>query len=193
MISNCSRDFGSKNNIDPDYLYYLGVLFGIINGGSRFLWGYLMDKFGFKTLMFIITIIEIAIAGSLYFSAAYPILYIISILLISACIGGHFSILSPVFNKIFGLEKGPEMYGLTGNFIGVASISGPIMTNFVLNENKDFLIVFLVGGALCVVKLVVLIFFKEDDQFKYSLIETLMKEDKNERHESLTDEENKNE
>jgi MFS-type transporter involved in bile tolerance (Atg22 family) len=146
-----------------------------------------MDKFGFKTLMFIITSIEILIASTLYFSVFNPILYIISILLISACIGGHFSILSPVFNKIFGLEKGPEMYGLTGNFIGVASISGPIMTNFLLKEKTDFLIVFLVGGALCVVKLVVLIFFKEDDQFKYSLIEDLMKDGKNEGQENLTD------
>ena len=146
-----------------------------------------MDKFGFKALMFIITSIEILIASTLYFSVFNPILYIISILLISACIGGHFSILSPVFNKIFGLEKGPEMYGLTGNFIGIASISGPIMTNFLLKEKPDFLIVFLVGGALCVVKLVVLIFFKEDDQFKYSLIEDLMKDGKNEGQENLTD------
>ena len=146
-----------------------------------------MDKFGFKTLMFIITSIEILIASTLYFSALNPILYIISILLISACIGGHFSILSPVFNKIFGLEKGPEMYGLTGNFIGIASISGPIMTNFLLKEKPDFLIVFLVGGALCVVKLVVLIFFNEDDKFKYSLIDDLMKDGKNEGQENLTD------
>ena len=150
-----------------------------------------MDKFGFKALMFIITSIEILIASTLYFSVFNPILYIISILLISACIGGHFSILSPVFNKIFGLEKGPEMYGLTGNFIGVASISGPIMTNFLLKEKTDFLIVFLVGGALCVVKLVVLIFFKEDDQFKYSLIDDLMKDGKNEGNEKLTDDNNK--
>ena len=150
-----------------------------------------MDLFGFKVLMFIITFIEILIACTLYFSVNSPIIYIISILLISACIGGHFSILSPVFNKIFGLEKGPEMYGLTGNFIGIASISGPIMTNFLLEDKPDFLIVFLVGGALCIVKLVVLIFFNEDDKFKYSLIDDLMKDGKNEGHEGLIEDENK--
>ena len=64
-----------------------------------------MDKFGFKILMFIITSIEIIIAATLYFSVQNDILYIISVLLISACLGGHFAILSPVFNKIFGLEK----------------------------------------------------------------------------------------
>ena len=126
-----------------------------------------MDKFGFKVLMFIITAIEIIISATLYFSVQIEALYIISVLLISACLGGHFAILSPVFNKVFGLEKGPEMYGLTGNFIGIASVSGPLMSNFVLKEKKDFLIVFLVGGALCVVKFVVLIFFNENIKFKY--------------------------
>ena len=124
-----------------------------------------MDKFGFKVLMFIITGIEIAISISLYFTVKITILYILSILLISACIGGHFSILSPVFNKIFGMERGPEMYGLTGIFIGVASICGPLMTKFLLNDPGDFLAVFLIGGALCVIKLIVLFFFDENDPF----------------------------
>jgi len=172
-------------------LYILGILFGIINGSSRFLWGYLMDLFGFKILMFIITGIEIAIACTLYWAAENDYLYIISVLLISACIGGHFSILSPVFNKIFGLEKGPEMYGLTGNFIGVASICGPLMSRFLLNERSDFLIVFLIGGALCVIKLVVLIFLNENEKFKYSGgVDALMDsgDSKNEKNEPITEE-----
>ena len=69
-----------------------------------------MDKFGFKVLMFIITTIEIIIAATLYFSVQIEVIYIISVLLISACLGGHFAILSPVFNKIFGLEKGVWSY-----------------------------------------------------------------------------------
>lgn len=148
-------------------MYVIGVMFGVINGGSRFLWGWLMDKFGFKILMFIITGIEILISATFYFTAANSILYITSVLLVSACIGGHFAILSPVFNKIFGLERGPEMYGVTGLFIGFASICGPIFTNFILNETKDFLVVFLVGCGLCILKFIVLIFFREDDKYIY--------------------------
>ena len=147
-----------------------------------------MDKFGFKKLMFFITSIEIIIAGTLYFSVNIVVIYIISVLLISACIGGHFAILSPTFNKIFGLEKGPEMYGLTGNFIGIASVSGPLMSNFVLKEKKDFLVVFLVGGGLCFVKFIVLIIFKENDKFKYkgrTVDNSENNEDKNENNEPL--------
>ncbi len=148
-------------------MYVIGILFGVINGGSRFLWGWLMDRFGFKVLMFFITGIEILISSTFYFSAANPVLYIASVLLVSACIGGHFAILSPVFNKIFGLERGPEMYGVTGLFIGFASICGPLLTNFILNKTEDFLVVFLIGCGLCIVKFVVLIFFDENDKYVY--------------------------
>ena len=155
-------------------MYIIGVMFGVINGGSRFLWGWLMDLFGFKVLMFIITGIEILIASTFYFFAKYALLYIISVLLVSACIGGHFAILSPVFNKIFGLERGPEMYGVTGNFIGIASICGPIFTNFILNETSDFFVVFSVGGGLCVLKFIILIFFDENDKYKYNKVDSLL-------------------
>jgi MFS family permease len=179
LISNCYRDFGSRRGTKPDNMYVIGIMFGVINGGSRFLWGWLMDIFGFKILMLFITILEIIIASTFYFCAKNAALYIISVLLVSACIGGHFAILSPVFNKIFGLERGPEMYGVTGNFIGIASICGPIFTNFILNDTPDFLVVFLVGGGLCIIKLIILIFFDENDAYKYENVDSLLGEDKN--------------
>jgi len=126
-----------------------------------------MDKLGFQVLMFIITLIEIIISTSIYFSVNNSILYVISILAISACIGGHFAILSPQFNKTFGFEVGPELYGITGNFIGFASLCGPLMTNFILKTKKDFLIVFLIGGGLCMIKLYFTLMFDEDDKYVY--------------------------
>ena len=131
------------------------------------MWGYLMDKFGFQILMTAITLIEIIISTSLYFSVNYSILYVICVLIVSACIGGHFAILSPQFNKTFGFDVGPELYGLTGNFIGLASLCGPIMTNFMLKTKKDFLDVFLVGGGLCMIKLFITLIFDENDKYVY--------------------------
>ena len=167
MISNCNRDFSNKNNVDQNYVYVLGICFGLVNGFSRFLWGWLMDIFGFKILMFLITVIEIIIAATLYYSVHSPAIYVISVLLIAACIGCHFSILSPCFNKIFGLEVGPEMYGLTGNFIGIASICEPIMTKYIIKEKSDYLYAFLAGGTLCLVKIFVLLVFDENDKYVF--------------------------
>ena len=70
-----------------------------------------MDKFGFKPLMSVIAGIEVTLAGSLYFIVKYDFLYIFCILLVAACIGGHFSILAPLFNKVYGVAIGPQTYG----------------------------------------------------------------------------------
>ena len=167
LISNCNRDFANRNNVSQNAIFTLGFLFGIVNGSSRFLWGYLMDKFGFKTLMFAITIMEVTVGISLFFVVNVSFLFVICVLCIGACIGGNFVILAPTFNKIFGLQTGPELYGITSISIGMANLSGPIMTKFILNENKDYLIAFLIGAALSFAKLIILFFFKEEQyEFK---------------------------
>ena len=167
LVSNCYIDFGNKNGVSPEAIYYLGILFGIVNGSSLFMWGYLMEKYGFQILMFMLTLIEIILSTTLYFSVNNSILYIIWVLIVSSSIGGHFAIISPQFNKTFGFEVGPELYGITGNFIGLASLCGPLMSNFILETKKDFLIVFIIGGALCMIKLFATLIFDEDDKYVY--------------------------
>ena len=167
LISNCNRDFGNRNQVAQTAIFILGIFFGIVNGSSRFLWGYLMDKFGFRTLMFAITTIEVSVGVSLYFIVKFSPLFVFCVLLIGACIGGNFVILAPTFNKIFGLQIGPELYGITSISIGIANISGPILTTLILKENKDYLIAFLIGASLSCSKFILLCFFKEEQyQFK---------------------------
>ena len=145
-------------------------MFGLVNGSSRLLWGYLMDKFGFKPLMSVIATIEVVLAGSFYFIVKYDLLYIICVLLIAACIGGHFSILAPLFNKIYGVDAGPQAYGICGFFIGLSNLSGPLLCMFILKKNTDFLIAFLFGGSLVLIKIFCLLMFDEDEKFDFSEI-----------------------
>ena len=141
-----------------------------------------MDKFGFNILMITISLIEITISTSLYFSVNNSIIYVISVLAVSSCIGGHFAILSPTFNKIFGFDIGPELYGLTGNFIGIASICGPLLTNFILKTKSDFLVVFLISGGLCMIKLFVTFIFDENEEYVYKeRLSKLLPEDKDDK------------
>lgn len=165
LISNCSRDFGNKNGVNQTYLKVLGILFGIVNGSSRFLWGYLMDKFGFKPLMSIIAAVEVIVSASFYFIVKFDFLYIFSVLLIAACIGGHFSILAPLFNKVYGIEIGPQAYGICGFFIGMANLTGPLLTMFLLKEKKHYLIAFLIGGSLVLIKIFCLLIFNEEEKY----------------------------
>jgi MFS family permease len=170
LISNCARDFGNRNGVDQNYLFLLGILFGLVNGSSRFLWGYLMDKYGFKPLMSVIAAIEVILAGSFYFIVNLDLLYIICVLLIAACIGGHFSILAPLFNKVYGVEVGPQAYGLCGFFIGGANLTGPLLSMFLLNDNIHFLFAFLIGGTIVMIKIFCLFIFDEDEKFNFDEI-----------------------
>lgn len=148
-----------------------------MNSLARFVWGWLMDKFGFRTLMFIISSIEVTISIILYFSVKYTLLYVILILITASNIGGHFSIISPTFTKIFGLQYGPEMYGITGNFIGFANLCGPVFAKLIIKDNKDYLVVFLIGGFLCLIKLILLIKFNENERFLFKGEKAIEKED----------------
>ena len=139
-----------------------GLLFNIINGLSRLLWGFLLDKLKFKKLMFLITIIEILVGSSIYFMVKFKYIYVIELLLVSVCIGGSLSILSPTFVEIYGLLVGPELYGLTSASISVSSLLGPLLIKLIDSFEYFYLIAFLIGAGFCVIKLITLFLFDEN-------------------------------
>ena len=171
LVSNCYRYFGNKNEVKQDYIFTIGILFGIVNGSSRLFWGYLMDKCGFKPLMMIIAFMEISIAASFYFIVSINILYLICVLLISLCIGGHFSLLAPLFNKVYGVAIVPQINGICGIFIGLSNLTGPLLCAFFLKENSDFLISFLIAGSIVIVKIFCLFLFDENEKYIFNQVE----------------------
>ena len=129
-----------------------------------------MDKFGFKPLMFTIAFIEISIVGSFYFTVNINEIFFISVLLISLCLGGHFSILAPLFNKVYGVDIGPQTYGICGFFIGIANLTGPILCAFFLKKKTDFLYAFIFSGSLVIIKIVCLFLFDENEKYNFDEI-----------------------
>ena len=123
-----------------------------------------MDKFNFKILMVIISIIEMTISVSVYFFAGNPYIFVIENLLVATCLSGTFTTITPLFNKIFN-ELGAEMYGLTGFFIGLASFLGPVLTKLYIKEDSDYLIIYIIGGILCIIKFIALFFFDEHSEY----------------------------
>ena len=125
-----------------------------------------MDKFNFKILMIIISIIEFIICGTIYIFATIPALFVIENLLVACCLSGTFTTITPLFNKIF-MNLGAEMYGLTGFFIGLASFAGPILTKLLIHKDSDYIIIYSIGGAFCLIKFIALLFFDENKVFKF--------------------------
>ena len=125
-----------------------------------------MDKFNFKILMVIISIIEITVSVTIYFFADNPFIFVIENLLVAICLSGTFTTITPLFNKIFN-NVGAEMYGLTGIFIGVASFLGPVLTKILIKEDEDYLIIYIIGGVICLIKFIFLFFFDENSPYEY--------------------------
>ena len=173
MISNCNRDFGNKYGCNQTSMFILGILFGVVNGTSRFLWGFLLDKYGFKILMYIITILEIISSCTIYYTVKYDALYVIMVLIVAFCLGGNLCCISPLYTLTYGIEVGPQMYALAGNIMGLAQFSGPLLVKFMISEQKDYLIIFLLGGTFCMFKLVVLLFFDDTEKIDIDLEEQL--------------------
>ena len=126
-----------------------------------------MDKLNFKILMIIISIIEFIICGTIYFFADQPVIFVIENLLVACCLSGTFTTITPLFNKVFK-NLGTEMYGLTGFFIGLASFMGPILTKIFIKEDSDYLIIYSIGGAFCVIKFIALLFFDENKEYVFT-------------------------
>ena len=112
--------------------------------------------------MYIFTTIEIIISSSFYFLSFNSYIFFIYIVLILICIGGAFSILLPQYVVIFGINFGFEIYGMAGILIGVAHYISPILGKYILKEKTDYIIIFLIFGSLCIIKLGILMFFTEN-------------------------------
>ena len=188
----------------------MGTLFGIINGSSRFIWGYLMDIFGFKCLMIIISFMELTVSLTIFYVASKLqniIIYIIENLIIALCLSGTFTMITPTFSKIFG-NKGAEIYGITGMSIGFASFLGPILTKILIVHPgvKDYEIVYFSGGIFVILNLITLFIFKEQpfvfknknvdeglfDRLGYSISNKSNKDNNSENNNNNIDNNNKN-
>ena len=120
--------------------------------------------------MFIIATTEIISSCVLYFTVKYDWIYIFFVLLIAACLGGNFVCIIPLYTQIYGMDAGPRMYALCGACIGLAQFCCPLLVKFFLEENKDYLIIFLFAGSLCLIKFIFLIFFDDKEKITVNSI-----------------------
>ena len=164
LLTNTNRAFGNLADISQSALQFMAIIFGVVNGITRFMWGLLMDKFSFKPLMLIIMILETTVAFTVYYSKINKYLYIFENLMCAICLSGFFTTITPTFNKVFGFKNGAKLYGLTGINIGIASFLGPIVTKiYIGNKQENYLYrnVYFCGGFVVALSLIALFLFKE--------------------------------
>ena len=107
---------------DKDYaLTIVGDIGILINGLSRYFWGYLSDYFRFRTLINCINGMMIVAIFTIQLTSLNIITYCLPIIISFASIGGVFSLLPGLVLKMFGQRLFEKVYWVT--FIGFTSCS----------------------------------------------------------------------
>ena len=167
-MSSDMHYYEEKNNViqkSPDYIEYLYDSFYIV---TSIIFGLLMDKYGFKIINIIISSIEIGVSFTFYFSVYIGVIFAIEIILISCCLSGILTTITPLFNKVFGKEIALEIYGITFIFLYVPLIPIELFKSFMIKECQNYLILYSIGGGISLIKLISLIFFKENKLYKFN-------------------------
>ena len=149
---------------------------GLLNAIFRILWGFIYDCYGFKILYTIITLLQIVISATFYFSANYIYTYFIANILENIVFSGHGTIAPPLINKVFGMKNTIKLIGITGYYIGTSGFVGAIIAKFTIRDNDaGYLIVYWIGCGFAIMAFIICIFTRED-KFIYTPIETKEKE-----------------
>ena len=167
-MSSTMFNFGSINNFVKNNPYLIDYLYDSFYIVTSFIFGLLMDKYGFKKINIIISSIEIGVSFIFFFFAYNGAIFVIAIILISCCSSGIFATITPLFNKIFGKEIALEIYGITYIFLYAPYIPIDLWESFISEETKNYLILHLIGGGISLIKLISLIFFKENEVYKFT-------------------------
>ena len=109
--------------LDDMSLTIAGAIGSVCNGGSRIMWASLQDKFGFKTIYFILMAIQFICAATIWYARQNSVFYIIVIGFSYLCEGGHFSMFPTVAVHIFGLKNGGQIYTFMFFFIAFSALA----------------------------------------------------------------------
>ena len=167
LISSSITDFGNRNDFPQNTLYIIRILFDPINAITGLILGFLMDKYGFKIINIIISCIEIVASCTIYFSVESKAIFTIEAFLISCCLSCPFITMPPLYNKVFGKELALEIYGLSIIIFLILDILIALFKNFILKDKRSYLIAYLIGGGISLMKLIGLIFFNENKLYKF--------------------------
>lgn len=174
------------DKLSENLLFIMSVVYSLINGFGRTVWGYLYDNFGYRKLMIIVFILEIIAAVSVYFTPGIPGLFFLYPIAGGCIMGAVMAVIPASITKVFGLDNSSEVYGVVYMTYGVSAFTSPVLSkalNLSSSENDHpFIIIFEVGAALAVIGLIIT-FTMTEEEFNYDeQFEKSTPEEENQHH-----------
>jgi hypothetical protein len=120
-MTNSYKQFGFRGGIDDRTLSKIGSFGALFNGCFKIFWAALLDYLPFKPVYGIIWAIQICMLIWVHWAVYSGWQYGIVICLSFMCGGGMISMLPVVTLHVFGLQRGPKVYGFMYSVMGMAA------------------------------------------------------------------------
>jgi len=115
LISYSYKPFGESSSThamisDGLLTWAASINTGLVNGGSRLVFGKLADRFSFRSIMLVIMTLDLINCIGFYWAANIPAIYFICIMINYLIIAGFYTTFPVSVTKVFGLKRGPQVF-----------------------------------------------------------------------------------
>lgn len=152
------KKFGLLNGYDEKFLSISSFVWKFTNASCFCVWGYLLDKYGFKSVYMCLMLIQIGICSSCYFTSKYKIGFVMYNIISAVVNSGNLSISPTSFALVFGSENGAMLHSLSSILFNTFYMCRPLISNLVTLK-VHFLIFYLIITLFSMLALIILCFF----------------------------------
>jgi nitrate/nitrite transporter NarK len=117
------------DKLSDEQLTLAGSIGSLCNGASRIMWATLIDSYGFKRVYFVLLVIQMFVAITMYPFRSYEYFYILCVGLSYTCEGGHFSMFPTAGASIFGVANGGQIFTIMFFTVPLSSNFGFLMVH----------------------------------------------------------------
>ena len=161
------KKFGLMNGHDETFLAFSGMMWKITTLIFFYIWGYFVDRYGFKKVYSNLVLIQILISSTCYFISKWKIGFMIYSLTCAIINSGNLTISPTAFAMIFDIEEGSMLSSIASILINTFYICRPFITNLVTSR-VYFLIFYIIITLFSMLALIILCFLVEK---KYNYVE----------------------
>lgn len=154
------RKLGTLNGHSEIFLWNTSFFFKVLNAVGLPIWGFFLDKYGFKNLYTIVLSVQLIISSLCFFISSNAIGFILFNSISAMLHSVNLSIHLTTFVLIFGNEKGVLLYSISWLLIYIFYIARPFISNIFVSKIY-FLAFYITLSLFTMIALIILSFFEE--------------------------------
>lgn len=148
LVTGHIAAFGTDSGLTPGLAAGAVMALTITNAATRVGSGYFADRFGSKRYFTIISLIQGAALGALYYTGSSPALLWLTAAVIGWNYGAIFTLFPALCVQFFGSGAQNSNYGLLFTAWGIAGFFGPFSGGFLRDMTGTYITPFIMASAL---------------------------------------------